>query len=184
MNKMMNTNQKIEGIEGITVGDYWAWAYSDILMNTNRAVFAEFLVGTAIDAIDSHRVEWDKVDIYYKNKGIEVKCSAYLQSWNQKELSHISYDIGKKKADNVSEDYPNEPNHASECYVFCLYTKKDKERANVLELASWKFYVLPTSYIDKMFGEQQSIALSVLEKHCNPVSYWDMKNQIDTILDI
>lgn len=31
-----------------TVEDFWAWAYSDILSNTDRAVFAEFVAGTAL----------------------------------------------------------------------------------------------------------------------------------------
>lgn len=29
---------------GMTVNDFWAWAYSDLLNNTYRGVMAEFLV--------------------------------------------------------------------------------------------------------------------------------------------
>lgn len=32
----------------LTVGDFWRWAYSDILSNRNRGIFAEFLVGAAL----------------------------------------------------------------------------------------------------------------------------------------
>ena len=66
-----------------TVGDFWVWAYSDILSNRNRAVFAEFLVGTALGVVGSPRIEWDASDLTYHGNHIEVKASAYVQSWPQ-----------------------------------------------------------------------------------------------------
>jgi len=33
-----------------TVGNFWSWAYSGVLGNTNRAVFTKFLVGSALGA--------------------------------------------------------------------------------------------------------------------------------------
>ena len=68
---------------GATVGDFWAWAYSDILNNVDRAVFAEFVVGMALGVTDAPRVEWDDVDLRYRGKNIEVKSAAYVQSWHQ-----------------------------------------------------------------------------------------------------
>ncbi len=35
------------------VGDFWSWAYSDILSNRNRSIFAEFIVGSALGVVDS-----------------------------------------------------------------------------------------------------------------------------------
>lgn len=64
---------------GATVGDFWSWAYSDILNNANRAVFAEFVVGTALGVTASPRVQWDAVDLRYDGKKIEVKSAAYIQ---------------------------------------------------------------------------------------------------------
>jgi hypothetical protein len=64
------------------VGDFWSWAYSDILSNTDRAVFAEFVVGTALGVTDVPSVGWDAVDLRYVDKTIEVKISAYIQSWH------------------------------------------------------------------------------------------------------
>jgi hypothetical protein len=29
------------GAGGATIGEFWAWAYSDILTNTSRGIFAE-----------------------------------------------------------------------------------------------------------------------------------------------
>ena len=69
-------------VGGRTVGDFWAWAYSNILTNNLRGVFAEFLVGTALGVVEGTRTEWDAFDLLYKGAGIEVKSSAYLQSWD------------------------------------------------------------------------------------------------------
>jgi hypothetical protein len=76
----LENSTPIPGIPNVTISEFWSWAYSDVLVNTNRSVFAEFLVGSALDILDKPRVEWDAVDLRYRNKTIEVKCSVYLQN--------------------------------------------------------------------------------------------------------
>ncbi|MBC7812134.1 MAG: hypothetical protein H7175_13350, partial [Burkholderiales bacterium] len=91
--KKLQPETPIEGTRSLTVGDFWAWAYSDILSNANRSVLAEFLVGAALGVLDKPRKEWDAVDLRYREKKIEVKSAAYLQSWQQKQLSIIRFDF-------------------------------------------------------------------------------------------
>lgn len=55
----------IPGISGLTVCDFWRWAYSDILSNRNHSIFADFIVGVALGVVDRPRVEWDGVDLHY-----------------------------------------------------------------------------------------------------------------------
>ena len=63
------------------VGDFWAWAYSDILTNTSRGTFAEFLVGKALGVVEKVRpTGWEDFDLSYGGWKIEVKASAYVQS--------------------------------------------------------------------------------------------------------
>jgi hypothetical protein len=59
---LLNHEQPIAG-GSATVGDFWRWAYSDILSNRNRSIFAEFIVGNALGVVDKPRVEWDSVDL-------------------------------------------------------------------------------------------------------------------------
>jgi len=63
-----------------TVGEFWECAYSDILSNRNRAIFAEYLVGLALNVVDKPRIEWASADLCYRGIKIEVKASAYIQS--------------------------------------------------------------------------------------------------------
>ena len=83
-----------------TLGDFWSWGGSNVLTNNLRGVFAEFLVGTALGAVEGTRTEWDAFDVLYEGAGvevgakIEVKSSSYLQSWHQDKPSAISWSVG------------------------------------------------------------------------------------------
>ena len=78
----------------IKLKDFWRWNCSDILNNAMRGVFAEFLVASDLGILSENRVEWDAYDLITEDGiKIEVKSSAYLQSWKQNKLSSIKFDI-------------------------------------------------------------------------------------------
>ncbi len=56
---------EIPGLDGATIGDFWAWAYSDILLNTTRGAFAESVIGGASEVVGGIRDPWDSFDLYY-----------------------------------------------------------------------------------------------------------------------
>jgi hypothetical protein len=66
--------------------DFWCWSVSDILSNSTRGIFAEFIVATAAKInLNEVRDEWGAFDfITAEGIKIEVKSSAYLQTWVQK----------------------------------------------------------------------------------------------------
>jgi len=162
--KLANTTP-IPGIPYLTISDFWSWAYSDVLVNTNRSVFAEFLVGSALGVLDKPRIEWDAVDLHYNEKTIEVKCSAYIQSWDQKAYSTILFDIGKKIAWHAdSNTYEKEPTRSADCYVFCLFKELVKDKANILDTNSWEFYVVSTKRINEGLKDQKSIGAEKAER--------------------
>src|SRR5437016_2007119 len=98
MIKKLNPGEPIPQLNGFTVGDFWSWAYSDTLSNGNRAIFAEFLVGAALGVLDEPRIEWNGYDLLYRARKVEVKASAFLQSWKQTRPSPIRFDVASKKA--------------------------------------------------------------------------------------
>jgi len=73
--------------------DFWKLSVSDLLSNTTRGTLAEFIVAMAMDIdLSNFREEWDAYDLETKNGiKIEVKTSAYLQSWFQKNYSKIIF---------------------------------------------------------------------------------------------
>ena len=160
MNRKLNPKIEISGTGGKTILDYWSWAFSDIMGNTERGVFAEFLVATALGIDNVPRQNWLPYDLLYQNEiRIEIKSSAYIQNWKQEKLSNISYGIKKtrswspdtnKLADIAQRD--------SDIYVFCLYTEKEKANANLFDLDKWEFYILPTKTINEKLKEQKTIS--------------------------
>ena len=84
---------------GATLYDYWWWRGSNLLDNIERGFLAEFLVAKSLDLVGETRREWGAFDLKLPdaNRGegtkIEVKSSAYLQSWPQEKDSTISFGI-------------------------------------------------------------------------------------------
>lgn len=74
--------------------DFWRWSASDLVSNATRGILAEFIVAQALGLETGVRAEWDAYDLVTSaGLNVEVKSSAYLQSWFHKELSAISFGI-------------------------------------------------------------------------------------------
>jgi hypothetical protein len=178
----------IEGLDGLTLGDFWAWGFSDVLNNRLRSLFAEFLVGHALGLLDTPRIEWDSVDFRYTSEryGIEVKASGYVQSWHKiNKPSPIKFEIAKKFGwDSEKNTYPAEAIRSAACYVFCLHTDKDISSVNPLNIASWQFYVVDSKRLEANFGNQKSIVLNRLERVVKPIPYTELKAAIHTVLGL
>ena len=75
-----------------TVADFWRWAFSDLRDITTRGILAEFLVAKAVGDQRTMRIGWDNFDAQAPDgTTIEVKCSAFLQSWVQKRHSDLVF---------------------------------------------------------------------------------------------
>lgn len=153
---------------GFLLRDFWAWSSSDLLNNTLRGGFAEFLVSAALGLkLDTPRTDWTPFDVLYplnckSNIRVEVKSAAYLQAWEQQRLSRIQFSIRPTKAWYAESGYEDEVRHQSDVYVFCIYACKDRKHSDPLKLDDWEFYVLPTSVLNIRCAAQQSISLPVL----------------------
>ena len=143
--------------------DYWSWAYSDIVGNTNRGALAEFIVAKAIGSEAAVRNDWAAYDLETPSGiKVEVKSSAYLQSWHQTTVSAPSFSIRKAKEwSPETNEFGEERLRHSNVYVFCLLAYKgDKRMLDPLDLSQWEFYVVKTSEIDRIFGGRSSISIN------------------------
>jgi len=177
----LSPQDEIPKTDSKTIGEFWSWAYSDILSNKNRGVYAEYLVAVAMGCTDSSRVEWDAVDIRCGDLKIEVKASAYCQSWHQAKPSRIEFGIGKTFAWNAQTDESSDEKiRSADVYVFCLFPERDakKAAATVLDPGGWKFYVVGTDVINERFGNQDKVALSRIQEVTDPVRYDELRERI------
>ena len=77
-----------------TLQDFWAWAFSDLVGNTERGKLAEYIVATAIGCHMETSPTWESFDLLSpEGIRVEVKTSAYIQSWEQKKFSTITFNI-------------------------------------------------------------------------------------------
>ena len=157
-----------QGNEVSRVLDYWKWAHSCLIDNAERGTFAEYLVACAIGGKGSGRVNWDKYDLI-SEEGItvEVKTSAYIQTWGQEKLSSIRFGIRKTRGYNsYNNSYDSEKKRQAQVYVFCVHAEKQQEKVNVLDTTQWKFYVLSSKILneDKHYSDAESIGLGPLIK--------------------
>lgn len=175
----------VPGLAGATFGDFWAWACSNLLENTVRPAFAEFIVGTLLGVESDGRKVWDAVDLKYGAHGVEVKASAYVQAWDQARPSRIEFDIARKRGwRQATNTYSTTPERAADCYVFCLYPEKDRQRADPAQVDAWRFWVLPTARIDAAFGDQKRVSLGRLEALTSAVSAATLRATVDAALDL
>lgn len=150
--------------------EFWQWSTSDLLTNTTRGILAEFIVATDLGVDGMLQNDWESYDLTSENGiKIEVKASAYIQTWHQTKLSKITYSIKPTVGWNpVTNTFEGTPQRHSDYYIFCLLHHKDQKTINPLDLDQWTFYVLNTRTLDEKLPNQKTITLSSLLK-LNPV---------------
>jgi hypothetical protein len=80
---------KNTGTKKFSILEFWQYGFSNLNSNVMRGVLAEFIVESALKnnmEIET-RSPWGNYDVFYLGKKIEVKCSAYIQDWDQNKLT-------------------------------------------------------------------------------------------------
>ena len=163
---------------------FWQWSSSNLISNAFRGMLAEYIVASAVSSTTSIRKQWEPYDILSpEGIKIEVKSSAYLQSWAQPHHSKIQFGIAETKGlDLKTNAYTGTKSRHSDIYIFCVLANKDQNTLNPLDLDQWDFYLLKTELLNRNLSNQKSIGLSSLLK-LNPVKS-DYKNLHHSILEV
>jgi hypothetical protein len=183
-----------------TIGDFWSWAYSNLLTNTIRCTYGEYLVAAARRVDNAPRTEWTPYDLVYRDTTIEVKTSGYLQTWHQKQPSTIAFDIAPRTHTWIPEDNVitalQEATRVALLYVFCIHTAQLSNNAesakpeitSLMGTQNWRFYAVPTFLIDHLFEKQKQVRFSTLEARLNrqgytSATYEQLKSTVDRCVD-
>ena len=166
-----------------TIGDYWQWGSSDIVGNTERGALAEFIVAKAIGCLAQTRNDWTAYDLVSPSGiKIEVKSSAYLQSWHQKRPSSPRFSI-RKSLEWVPEtnEYVGQSRRHSDVYILCLLAYRgDKHFLNPLDLTQWEFYVARTADIDRQWKDRLGISLREVQQLSKPYTVAELADAIQS----
>jgi len=166
---------------GIKLLDFWQWSSSDLLSNTLRGRLAEFLVAAALGVATRNRIEWDAIDVISPSGvKVEVKSSAYVQSWKGKP-SRITFGIQPKRAWSWKDNcFGASPLRTADVYVFCLLDYQDSESVDPMNLNQWRFFVLATKELEAKLGQQKTISFTTLQiLNAREVKYSDLAEAVE-----
>lgn len=166
---------------GFDLRSFWAWAMSDLMTNTGRGVLAEFLVAKALGLARSPRLDFEPYDLTTEDGiKVEVKASAYLQSWFQRRLSRIVFSIRPSISwSGFTNAWGTEWQIHADVYVFCLLAHSDKLTVDPLRLDQWQFYVLDANVIRERMAGRKSISLTELHAlGLQPVPYAELADAV------
>ena len=125
------------------------------------------------------RTDWAAYDLDTPSGiKVEVKSSAYLQSWHQATASTPTFSIKKAREwFPETNELSEERLRHSDVYVFCLLAYKcDKRLLDPLDRSQWEFYMVKTTEIDRIFGERSTIGI-------NRVKELSQEYSVDGLLD-
>jgi hypothetical protein len=144
-----------------TVTDFWRFSLGDLRMNSTRGYLAEFLVAQAL-GVKAFRVEWDAYDLLFGEIRVEVKSSAYLQSWKQPRLSTITFGGLQARMLKADNSYEPERTFNADVYVFCTQTCQSHDLYDPLDVSQWSFDVVSAGAVSAL--NQKSMGLSTVRK--------------------
>jgi len=147
-----------------TVLNYWRWANSDLVGNVSRGILAEYLVALAVQATDEPRDPWAAFDVVTPSGiTIEVKSAAYIQAWDQRALSRISFLTRATEDPILTPGVTPVVSRRSQVWVFALLHHSEQETLNPLDVSQWTFWVVPTPWLNARERSQHSITLTSLK---------------------
>jgi hypothetical protein len=185
LHKHLKTGEEQFSIDGKPIGfrlkDFWQWSVSDLISNATRGRLAEFIVATALRIdLKEARDEWRAYDLLtLEGIKIEIKSAAYVQSWNQKKLSVITFNTKASRYwDSETNIQSKDSKRQADVYIFCLLKHADKSTINPLVLEQWEFYVLSRRDLEGYKRSKVSITLKSLQKLTSMVTYDSLKDAV------
>lgn len=170
--------------DGAMVLDFWRWAFSDLCDDDIKGWFAEWLVGLLLGLQLKRRVSWAESDhVTPEGVRIEVKASAYWQSWKVIEEDgtakliaaipatqnlRISFSGLHRRSPIDASGALASPTYKSDIYVFAFQNEREPTRWSGLDLSQWEFYALTREQLT--FIGTRSISLTKLRSLCAPMT--------------
>ena len=174
----LDGRERFRGLDA-TVADFWRWAFSDLRDNTTRGILAEFLVARAVDDERDLRIGWDNFDAQAPDgTAIEVKCSAFLQSWPLERHSELRFGrLSAREFDAARNEYSVDARVRADVFVFCVQTQREPAAYDMLDISHWEFWVVDASTIRELGAK--STGIGWVRRHAaGPLPYGELADAI------
>jgi hypothetical protein len=172
--------------EPVGMLDFWRWAFSDLLEDTLKGLFAEWMVGhlLALPMPSGGRPGYGNFDLTsLGGLRIEVKSSAFWQSWKLRDQLGVpkpepdggwkpvpedSIRFGGLRAADAVDRANAQSGYKADVYVFCFQRETDPKRWDALNLDQWEFYFLSREELEQL--GVATLSLKKLRIACGPLS--------------
>jgi hypothetical protein len=174
----LDGSERFTGLDA-TVADFWRWAFSDLRDNTTRGILAEFLVARAVGDERGLRIGWDNFDAQAPDgTAVEVKCSAFLQSWALKRHSELRFGrLSAREFDATRNEYSVDARVRADVFVFCVQTQREPAAYDMLDISHWEFWVVDAGTIREL--GVKSIGIGWVRRHATgPLPYGELAEAI------
>ena len=167
--------------------DFWRWAFSDLLEDTLKGLYAEWMVGNLLGLPMLHggRPGYGNYDLRSPlGLRIEVKSSAYWQSWKLRNEDGTlkpapeierwrptpdkTITFGGLRARDAVDRSQEAVGYKADLYIFCFQRETDPARWDALDLEQWEFYVLSRAALAS--AGVSSLSLRRLRQLCPPLT--------------
>jgi len=170
-----------DAINRRTISDFWQWAHSDLMQNTERGVLAEYIVAVLLGVDKGLRIPWMAYDLKLPNgKTVEVKTMSRLQAWAQRRLSTPRVVLRPtRKWDPDTGIMEKTPSFNADLYILSYFKAEDYEAADPTDLAQWEFYAFTQKQVVRLLKRRKSISLKFLKSQgINPVTAYELKDKV------
>jgi hypothetical protein len=200
LNRVSDTVINGPAVTKASMLDFWQWAMADLCDDDVKGFFAEWVVHKLLGIESPRRVSWANNDLVTSHGvTIEVKASAYWQSWKvlnefgkslpPSERKHgVNPDStirfgGLRARDSASTvNLETERILKSHLYVFAFQHEKDITRWNAMDLSQWEFYILRASEVASL-APGRTISLTKLRTIQDPLSANGFVNIASRLID-
>jgi hypothetical protein len=175
---LLDGTERFAGLDA-TVADFWRWAFSDLRDNTTRGILAEYLVAEAVGDHRMLRIGWDNFDAQAPDgTTIEVKCSAFLQSWGQKRHAVPVFGrLSAREFDAARNEYSVDVRVRADVFVFAVQTQREAASYDVPDISHWEFWVASATTIREWGGK--TVGIGWVRQHATgPLPYGGLADSI------
>ena len=111
---------------------------------------------------------------------LEMKASAYVQSWRTARPSKINFGVGKRlEMDDLTAAYGTVPARIADVSVFALFEPQTHPAGDILDTGLWRFHVVDTSALEARIGHAKSASLATIQAFGPCVRLHELRSAID-----
>jgi len=179
--RRMSGSTVFEGIEGVTLADFWSWAFSDLSGERTLDTLSEFVVGLALENLERARCSGSN-SMTYLGKLIEIRAAHWNGILDEWSLNNIKFAVSPEFAGEKRGEGKGSWRRRAECYVFCLYANAGSNQGGPLNVGNWEFYVVERESLDESLGPKKCIRLQQICRMSMPLSHEQLRNEIRSVL--